>query len=251
MRHELLTPTRRQVADWARLTQRKSRSRLGQFLIEGEICTREALTAGIQLDGLLVMTTEAERWESLCASASVPCYLLKTDEFRRVSSVEASQGIAAVGRQFQLKPRPSKLVMACEKISDPGNCGALIRAADFFGAGELFLGPDSVEIWNGKVVRGSMGSLFHQPVRQNVNLAELIQNWPGSTAALVAHGGKPVTDKPDVKRPVLLVLGHETRGLSENIEKLCSHKFTLKPKGKAESLNLTAAAAVFAYAFSS
>ena len=175
---------------------------------------------------------------------------MNTETFDRFAKVESSQGIVAVGGMFRLAARASNLAIACEQVSDPGNCGALIRVADFFGASTLYLGHDSAEIWNPKVVRGSMGSLFHQPVREDEDLAELIKNWPGSSVATVSHGGHALHGKPSLPGPVLLVLGHETRGLSPDLAALCTHPLTLTPKGDAESLNLVTAAAVFAYALS-
>ncbi|MBU0692260.1 RNA methyltransferase [bacterium] len=243
-----LPPTKRQVADWARLTQKKFRKESGLFLIEGEVCVREALRSGIKLEALLLLASEAEtRQDEFGELKRTPLYAVNTDAYRRISSVEISQGIVAVAKQFELKPRPSGFGLACEQVADPGNCGALIRVADFFGASELILGPGSADRWNEKVVRGSMGSLFHQPLKQVESLEELIRTWPGDSIALTAHGGKALHKRPRMKEPLLLVLGNETRGLTPSIENSCTHKLTLKPAGGAESLNLVTAAAVFAY----
>jgi TrmH family RNA methyltransferase len=243
---DLLTPTRKQAADWARLSQKKFRRESGLFLIEGEVCVREALAAKA-VDCLLILSTEAERWELLSREhPKLLSYRLNTDVFRRISQVEATQGLAAVGLQFKMPPRTSGVTLLCEQVSDPGNCGALLRVADFFGVSELILGEGSADVWNEKVVRGSMGSLFHQPVREVADLAAFIKSWKGDSVALVAHGG--VSEAPPLTSPKLLVLGNETRGLSPDLEHLCTHKLTLTPTGHAESLNLVTAAAVFCYA---
>jgi RNA methyltransferase, TrmH family len=243
----LSTPTRRQITEWARLTQKKFRRERGQFLIEGEVCVREAVRARIQMEAVLALLSESDKFQREFPSP-VPVYALNTATFERFAKVESSQGIVAVARMFELPARAGKLAVACEQVSDPGNCGALIRVADFFGASELYLGTDSAEIWNPKAVRGSMGSLFHLPVRTDANLHDLVRVWPGSSIAAVAHGGKPLRDARDLKPPLLLVLGHETRGLSDELANLCSHRLTLTPSGSTESLNLVTAAAVFAYA---
>jgi TrmH family RNA methyltransferase len=246
---EPLEPSRRQITEWARLTQKKFRREREQFLIEGDVCVREALRAGLKIEALLALSSEAEAWQEEIGSRNrPPVYALNTDVFQRFCKVESSQGVVAVADVFSLPARRSKLAICCEQISDPGNCGALIRVADFFGASELFLGNDSAEIWNPRVIRGSMGSLFSQPVREDANLAEMIAQWPGSTVAAVAHGGQSLRGKLNFKSPVLLVLGHETRGLSENLTAICSHHVTLERGGDAESLNLVTAAAVFAFA---
>jgi TrmH family RNA methyltransferase len=241
------TPTRRQISEWARLTQKKFRRERGRFLIEGEVCVREAVRARLEIEAVLVLASEyEERLREF--PAPIPVLALAASDFARFAKIESTQGILAVARTFELPPRTGKLTLACEQVSDPGNCGALMRVAEFFGACELHLGPGSGEIWNPKVVRGSMGALFHLPLRSDANLAELVRAWPGATVAAVAHGGKPLHSARDLKKPVLLVLGHETRGLSEEIVNLCSHRLTLSPSGKSESLNLVTAAAVFAYA---
>lgn len=239
----MLSPTRKQLSDWAKLTQKKYRRESGLFLIEGEICVNEAIRARIRLDAVIL---SPEREDA--PKTKAPLYEVNQETFQRITNVETSQGIVAVGKQFRLPPRNSNIAIAVEQVSDPGNCGALIRVADFFGASELILGKDSTEIWNGKVVRGSMGSIFHQPIRELDSLDSFIKNWKGDTVAVVAHGGEPLAKKLKLKSPTLLVLGHETRGLSPEIEKLCSHKITLEPRGDAESLNLVTAAAVFSFA---
>jgi TrmH family RNA methyltransferase len=241
-------PIKRQLADWARLSQKKFRSSSGLFLIEGDVCVREALKSSIALEAVLVLASEEARWLPLVGNKlRAPLFRVTTDAFRRITSVETSQGIAAVARQFDLKLRPTGFAVACEQVSDPGNCGALVRVADFFGASELLLGPGSADRFNEKVVRGSMGSLFRQPVRNIENFEDTIRTWPGDTIAAVAHGGTPIKNALKTSPPTLLVLGNETRGLSSEVERLCAHKLTLQPAGGAESLNLVAAAAVFCY----
>ncbi len=247
---DLLAPTRKQVAEWAKLSQKKFRRESGLFLIEGEVCVREALAAKA-VDCLIVLTGEEERWEDISrAHPKTLSYQLNSDAFRRVSQVEAAQGIAAIGKQFKLRPRASGVTLLCEQVSDPGNCGALLRVADFFGVAELILGSGSADVWNEKVVRGSMGSLFHQPVREVADLAGFIRKWKGDSLALVAHGGTEVNAPHRFTSLKLLVLGNETRGLSPELETLCTNRITLKPRGQAESLNLVTAAAVFCYALS-
>jgi TrmH family RNA methyltransferase len=240
-------PTRRQISEWARLTQKKFRRERGQFLIEGEVCVREAVRAHLTIEAVLVLASEYDQ-RMREFPAPIPVLALAASDFARFAKIESTQGILAVARTFELPPRTGRLTLACEQVSDPGNCGALMRVAEFFGASQLHLGPGSAEIWNPKVVRGSMGALFHLPLRSDAILDELVSAWPGASVAAVAHGGQPLHGARDLKNPVLLVLGHETRGLSDEIASLCSHRFTLFPLGKSESLNLVTAAAVFAYA---
>jgi TrmH family RNA methyltransferase len=252
---DFLTPTRKQLSDWAKLSQKKYRRELGQFLIEGEVCTAEALDARLKLEAILLQTAKADEWQGDRADLRAPIYLVNSESFERITKLEASQGVVSIAKMFSLPPRKANFAIACEQVSDPGNCGALIRVADFFGASCLYLGQDSADIWNGKVVRGSMGSLFHQPIREHAPLDELIKTWPGESVALVSQGGRLLSSfilhPSSFQAPVLLVLGHETRGLSDDLAALCTHRLTLERKGHAESLNLVTAAAVFAHALTS
>jgi RNA methyltransferase, TrmH family len=248
---DFLTPTRKQLSDWAKLSQKKYRRELGEFLIEGELCTGEALDARLKLEAILLQSAKADEWSEQLGHLRAPIYRVSSEAFARITKLETSQGVVAVAKMFSLPPRASNFAIACEQVSDPGNCGALIRVADFFGASCLYLGRDSADIWNSKVVRGSMGSLFHQPVREHCELLDLIHDWPGDTIATVSAGGDPLSSfSPPFtggQGAGLLVLGHESRGLSDEIAMNCTRRVTLERRGHAESLNLVTAAAVFAH----
>jgi len=242
-----LSPTRRQITEWARLRQKKFRRERGQFLIEGETCVREALSANASLQAVIVKHEQARQYESILPREKLPIFIAKADDFARLSTVEASQGILAIGDVFELPPRKSNIAVLAEQVADPGNCGTLLRTACFFGASVVILGKDSAEPWNPKVVRGSMGAIFRQPFREEENLLEFVRNWNGDSVAAVAHSGKPLETIEKSKTPVLLVLGHETRGLSTELANECTHQITLAASGETESLNLAAAAAIFLY----
>ena len=240
-------PSRAELSLWASLKQKKYRRERGQFLIEGDICVREALKANASIEAMVVAREHFNRFESLVRSSGKDVFLANARDFARLSSVENSQGILAIGNVFELPVRKSDVAVLVEQVTDPGNCGTLLRTATFFGASALILGKGSAEVWNGKVVRGSMGAIFRQPFRQEENLVEFIKSWKGSTVAAVAHGGHPLQTIRELRAPVLLVLGHETRGLSEELTQACSHRATLPGRGGAESLNLATATAVFLY----
>ena len=244
---KLSEPSRAELTRWVSLKQKKYRQQRGQFLIEGGICVREALKANAPIEAVVVSREYLTRFESLVRSSGKDIFLANTRDFARLSSVENSQGILAIGHIFELPIRKSDVAVLVEQVTDPGNCGTLLRTAAFFGASALILGEGSADVWNGKVVRGSMGAIFRQPFRKEKNLLEFIENWKGSTIAAVAHGGHSLQSIKKPRAPVLLVLGHETRGLSEELARACSHRATLPGRGGAESLNLATATAVFLY----
>ena len=99
-REMISTSTRRQVSEWARLTQKKFRRERGQFLIEGEICVREALAARAPLEAVVVAREHLARFETLIRSASKQIFVANAQDFARLSSVDTSQGILAIGKFF-------------------------------------------------------------------------------------------------------------------------------------------------------
>jgi TrmH family RNA methyltransferase len=244
---DILPPSRAQLSRWASLKEKKFRREHRQFLIEGDLCVREALTARAHLEAIVVAREYLTRSEAFIQTANKPVFVAKAQDFARLSSMDTSQGILAIGNFFELPPRKSNLSMLVEQVADPGNCGTLLRTACFFGASEVILGKGSAEPWNPKVVRGSMGAIFRQPFKEEAHLLEFIQNWKGNTVAAVAHGGESFADLEKLKLPVLVVLGHETRGLSSELAEVCTHRVTLAASGETESLNLAAAAAIFLY----
>lgn len=241
----LKAPSRAQLSRWASLKEKKYRRERSQFLIEGEICVREALAAQAPLEAIALAREQVARFEALARTSGKPVFAVNARDFARLSPVEASQGILAIGNLFQLPVRKSDVALLVEQVADPGNCGSLLRTACFFGASVVIFGKGSSDPWNSKVVRGSMGAIFRQPFREESQLLQIVQNWKGSSVAAVAHGGSDPRKIKELTPPVLLVLGHETRGLSEGLAEACRHRLTLPSRGPAESLSLVTAAAIF------
>jgi TrmH family RNA methyltransferase len=243
----LSEPSRAQLSRWASLKQKKYRRESGQFLIEGEVCVREALAAKAPVEAIVVAREQVARFEALVRSSGRPLFVANARDFARLSSAETSQGILAIGNVFELPERESDVAVLAEQVADPGNCGSLLRSACFFGASVVILGKGSADPWNSKVVRGSMGAIFRQPFREETQVLPTISDWRGTSVAAVAHGGRDLREMRELTPPVLLVLGHETRGLSKDLAEACTHRVTLPSRGPAESLSLVTAAAIFLY----
>jgi TrmH family RNA methyltransferase len=142
------------------------------------------------------------------------------------------------------------LVVALAAARDPGNAGAVIRVADAVGADGVLASPDSVDIGNAKVVRASVGSVFHLPVVEDVPIADAVARARAlGMQVLAADGsGTPLGGDIDLASPTLWVFGNEAWGLPDDILALADRVVALPIYGKAESLNLATAAAVLLYA---
>jgi TrmH family RNA methyltransferase len=213
---------------------------------------REALAAGVVLE--LFATGEAiDRHPELTGEAVE----ISTKDAVALSETVTPQGLVAVCRMdepthAQLLERGPRLLVALVEPNDPGNVGAIIRTADAAGADAVVL-DGGVDPYNGKAVRSSAGSLFHLPVVQWA-VPDLLSRTRdvGMTALATTGGGKvdldELADAGALARPTVWLFGTEAHGLPPAVLESADHTVRVPIYGRAESLNLAAAAAVCLYA---
>jgi TrmH family RNA methyltransferase len=170
------------------------------------------------------------------------------------------QGIVAVCRPVDvhldtvLKDRPRLLVILVN-VRDPGNAGTVIRGADASGADAVLLSDSSVDIYNPKVVRSTVGSLFHLPIVTGLPIGPLLDQVRAAGLALLAADGSGDEvlgdldgDTTDLlKGPHAWVMGNEAWGLESEVRAACDRVVRVPIYGKAESLNLAMAATLCLY----
>jgi TrmH family RNA methyltransferase len=244
-----------------RLLRRKERVALGRFLAEGRQAVSEALRRpGTVLD-LLVGADVVERHQDLldvAVRAGVDVATVTPAVLATLTDTVTPQGIVAVCATVDVALHEAlsgspRLVVLCDQVRDPGNLGTVVRCADAFGADAVLVSTDSVDVHNSKTVRASTGSLFHLPVAVEVDLAGAVDRARGlGMAVLGADGAGAQIDElaatGQLSRPVLWVMGNEAWGLPAEHAALMDALVALPMYGRAESLNLSTAAAVFLYA---
>ncbi|OYN99700.1 TrmH family RNA methyltransferase [Enemella evansiae] len=243
-----------------RLLQRKQRLATGLFLAEGPQAVREALSEPGRVRELFHVA-DNERIEPLLAtarSAGVRAYQVTAAELARITETQHPQGIVAVceAREGSLDElsAEAKLVVVCAQVRDPGNAGTVIRCADAFGADAVVLTADSVEVTNPKVVRASVGSVFHLPVITGAHLANTLDFFRDKGfQVLAADGGgadslDELAARGELDRPTVWLMGNEAWGLPPEHAVLADRQVSVPIFGRAESLNLATAAAVCLYA---
>jgi TrmH family RNA methyltransferase len=140
-------------------------------------------------------------------------------------------------------------VVVCVDVRDPGNAGAVIRSADAAGADAVVCCAGTVDPFNPKTVRASAGSVLHLPVVTGDDPGEVLDALAGQgmrCLAAVAHGGTDYTEV-DLVSPLALVFGNEAAGLPEALDDKLERGVTIPMAGKAESLNVSMAAAVLCF----
>ena len=259
---EVFTERTPRVVAARKLTRRAGRDAAGQFLAEGPQAVREALAHDPPPVELFVTDAAADRHAELverAQAAGVPVSAVSARAAAALSETATPQGIVAVCRTVDvplaaaLDGSPG-LVVACDQIRDPGNLGTVIRCADAFGADSVLITGDSVDLYNGKTVRASTGSLFHLPITSGADLGEAVE--VARAAGLQVLGADGAGDRTidglgaagELSRPTMWVLGNEAWGLPPDRAALLDGLVALPMYGRAESLNLSTAAAVFLYA---
>ncbi|RKY93280.1 MAG: hypothetical protein DRQ01_05130, partial [Ignavibacteriae bacterium] len=174
--------------------------------------------------------------------------VLKSVDFNKVSDTKTPQGITAVFEnkktKLNLHSFDDPLLVYLENISDPGNLGTIIRTCDWFGIQNIFLSKESSEIFNPKVIRSSMGSVFHINIFEGVTLDEIsVLKKSGYEFLCGDMGGEIVYDIIKEKHTILF-LANESSGPSEKLLSIIDKKITIPGKGKAESLNVASASAI-------
>jgi TrmH family RNA methyltransferase len=244
------------------LRQRKYRQREGAFLIEGIRIVEEALDCGAPVETLVYAPDllVSERAPALVERVPVAQRLaLAADVFGSLSERDQPQGLAAVVRIQDLPLAaiplvPDLLVLVAYQLSDPGNLGSIIRTADAAGATAVVVVEPSADPYDPQAVRATMGSLFALPIVRLAEGADLLPWYaqvraaglPLYVVATSAHGAL-VHFEEDYCRPLVLLLGNESYGLPDPVRDSADVTVRLPMRGRATSLNVSAAAAALVY----
>lgn len=247
----MLPLSRTQLRAVTRLKHRRGRDDAGQFLVEGPQAVREALAAGV-VETLIVADVDAHR-DLVSAIDSQRVRVGSDADIRQLSETVSSQGIFAVARivEHHLEQlHDARLLVICAQVRDPGNAGTVIRCADAFGADGVILTQDSVELHNPKTVRASVGSVFHLPIVTDVTVETAVgfARDAGMQVLAAAGGGESLDELGEqLSGPTAWIMGNEAWGLPAKQLALADQTVGVPMWGRAESLNLSTAAAVCLY----
>jgi len=231
------------VKKWRTLKSKKGRDEYGQFLAEGEKCVEEALLSQCAVECVL-MHGEDRRILALAHERGTEVIAVSRPVIEAVTSVQSPQNVAAcVAAPPQVKPRGG-LVVALDGVSDPQNVGSIIRSADAAGAAGVVFGAGCADYLNPKAVRASMGSIFHLNLYEG-DLAAYLCEFKKNGCVVAGHlNGR--TELPAC-REMCLVIGNESRGVSEGVAALSDSLYKIPIYGRAESLNASVAAGIMMY----
>ncbi len=237
------------------LTQKKTRAREGKFLLEGWRALREALQSSVTIERVAVLErfVEDPDYEGFfrhCRERKVPVGVLSEKELKTVSDTVHAQGVVAVVREKKWSLAEvlaaGDLLVAADAVADPGNTGSILRTCDWFGVSGVLLGQGTVELHNEKVIRSTVGSIFHLPVVEDVDLPAVIPQLQEARYDVWAldAGGRESLEHVHFGTKNVLIVGSEAHGVSAGVRRLVRTTLRIPRFGHAESLNAGVACGV-------
>lgn len=250
--------TKEQLKEIKRLHESKERAEKGLFIIEGVRLMEEAVKEKVLIEQVLytVGVEETSRGSHLLSSLrkiDIQTYQVTEKVMESIAGTENPQGILAVARQLKwalkdIIKNKEPVIIACG-LQDPGNLGTIIRTADAGRCGGVITTQNTVDIYNPKAIRATMGSIFRLPVLKFDDLIEAVSSLKKEgyrIVATTAHAKASYLDI-DYRKPAAFLIGQEASGLPNDILESADVKVFIPMKDGVESLNAAVSASILIY----
>jgi TrmH family RNA methyltransferase len=234
-----------QISFLKSLQQKKARKTQGFFLAEGIKSISEFINSPYQIETIYCVRTSQYKWTDQSQEFNIE--EVTPADLAKFSSLTTPQEIIALIKIPQWPVLETKTLqysfsIVLDGVQDPGNLGTIIRTADWFGISNIICSEDTVDVYNPKVVQATMGSLARTTVCY-VDLAAFLKKTELPIYGALLNGQSIYQTNFDTEG--LIILGNEGNGIRPEIQKLIRHPVTIPLFGKAESLNVAIANAVF------
>lgn len=237
------------------LQQKKHREAAQEFIVEGVKGVEEALENAevilVIMDGALRDEPEMHNLIQLAEEDEVQVEFCGRKDIGEIKTTDTFPGVMAVvsTNDIGLEEIASGPIIALDGVKDPGNLGTIIRTADWFGIQNILLAEDSVDPYNPKVVRSTMGSIFRTQIFESQDLTTSLNTLKtkyGYKVVSLEMDGEVLPEKLLKKgsENTVFLFGSESHGVRESLEKFIDFRYTIPGKGQAESLNVAVAAAI-------
>ena len=232
-----------------KLRSKTARYEEGLFLAEGISIAYEIITSCPERIKYIFVTQGTEIDFDI---TSFECYEVTGQVMESICDTKTPQGIVVcvrMDKNTNLSLDSLDFVVYLDHVQDPGNAGTIIRTADAVGAQAVILSPECVDIYNSKTVRSTMGSMFHINVfyeNEYLNSLKELMNYGFTVSAGSLEAEKNIYEA-DLGEKSVICLGNEAHGLSREILDMDINKIIIPIEGKAESLNVGVAGAIFMY----
>ncbi|MDO5047784.1 MAG: RNA methyltransferase [Anaerococcus sp.] len=219
-----------------KLKQKKYRDKTNSFVIESRKLVDEAISSSANIDFIFLK-------DGLTIKEGFDKIYLEEGLFDKASSLQSPDGYGAVVKKREPSKITSKRVLLLDKINDPGNMGTMIRSAEAFGFKDIILSPFSVDIYNPKTLRASMGSIFRINIVEKTyeEISRLKKDYKILSSDMA---GKDLKKYNIGDEKIILAIGNESNGLSKDLRDITDDFIKISMQGKIESLNAAIAASI-------
>ncbi len=241
------------IKDIKKLKEKKHRKDSNMFLVEGFRFAEEALDSDFEVVHIFVSARGQSKYENSSVKnklqANTKVYSISDSLFKSICDTENPQGIIATVRNKVVEIRYDHgFYILADKIQDPGNMGTIIRTAHAAGALGVLITKGTVDIYNEKTLRSTMGSILKIPIIYDSDLS-IVQKLRNGGFKLITSSLD--TDKNfydvDLKEKVIISVGNEGNGISAEVYNISDLKIKIPMPGGAESLNVAVAASIMMY----
>ena len=233
-----------------KLKEKKHRIKSNKYLIEGLRFVEEAIKSKVSIDSIIFTESFKEKNPELFLKINENIKLIQMNEalLKQLCSTENPQGIVGVINMQNKELKSGELVVLVDKVQDPGNMGTIIRTAHAAGAAGIVMTKGTVDIYNDKTLRSTMGSIFYIPIVEDDSL-DLVKSLKKEGYKLVVSSlqGKNNFVEENLQGKVMIAVGNEGNGVSDEVYDIADIKVKIPMPGEAESLNVAVATSIMIY----
>lgn len=233
-----------------KLKEKKHRIKSNKYLIEGLRFVEEAIKSKVSIDSIIFTESFKEKNPDLFLKINDNIKLIQMNEalLKQLCSTENPQGIVGVINMQNKELKSGELVVLVDKVQDPGNMGTIIRTAHAAGAAGIVMTKGTVDIYNDKTLRSTMGSIFYIPIVEDDSL-DFVKSLKKEGYKLVVSSlqGKNNFFEENLKGKVMIAVGNEGNGVSDEVYDIADIKVKIPMPGEAESLNVAVATSIMIY----
>lgn len=234
------------VKEITKLQQKKFRNQTGKFILEGYKSVKEAFDAGINLEYIFINSKKINEYNF----PNELIILTNENVLKKIATTDSAPDIIGVGIQKQYDKnilKTSKKVVLLEDIKDLGNLGTIVRTSTAFGADAIITYGESVDIYNPKCVRATVGNLWKIPIIHIKDFNELSDTFKNFKRIATLPRATKLLKEFRTELPVLIMFGSEANGLSDELIKFATESIKIEMVQNVESLNLATSVAVVLY----
>lgn len=240
-----------------KLKDKKYRDENNEYIIEGVKLIEEAVQEKSKIKKVIICDDTTRTYEIptniMLEIAKYECVYVTDKIFSSITQVTNPQGVMAIIEKNTEKHEidySEDIIVALDNVQDPGNLGTILRTVDSIGLKQIIVTKDTVDAFNSKVVRSTMGAIFRIKIIETADLAQTIKEMRKHHFKLMVTSLQTDNSIYDIEfNKKIIVIGNESNGVSEEIQDMADEKAKIPMLGKTESLNASVAAGIVMYEY--